>query len=117
MAHWHPGTLVDVELGHPPATQGHEIQKRRPCVVLVHMEPLGLLVVVPVSKGRPKVMAYTNVALAPTTANGLLDPCFAQCHQVRTVDAQRVKKVRGRLSAYDLGMVKLTLQRLLGLPG
>ena len=115
LAHLPPGAVVDVELGKPPATTGHEIQKRRPCVVLVHMPPLGLLMVVPVSKGKPKVMGYTNVALQPSAANGLADPCFAQCHQLRTVDAQRVKKVRGRLTAYDLSMVKMTLQRLLGL--
>jgi mRNA-degrading endonuclease toxin of MazEF toxin-antitoxin module len=78
-----PGTVVDADLGLPPATVGREIQKHRPCLVLAPMPSLGLLMIVPISKGRPKTMSYTNVELEPDRGNGLTARCFGQCHQFK----------------------------------
>ncbi len=44
------------------------------------MPSLGLLMIVPISKGRPKTMSYTNVELEPDRGNGLTARCFGQCH-------------------------------------
>ena len=75
-----PGTVVDADLGLPPVTVGREIQKHRPCLVLAPMPSLGLLMIVPIGKGRPKTMSYTNVELEPDRGNGLTARCFGQCH-------------------------------------
>jgi len=110
-----PGSVVDAALGAPPATVGREIQKHRPCVVMAAMPPLGLLMVVPISKGRPKVMGYTNVELEPDKINGLKDLCFGQCHQLRAIDLARVTKLRGQLDPMTYVRFKRTLSRLLGI--
>lgn len=110
-----PGTVVDADLGLPPATVGREIQKHRPFVVMAQLDALGLLMVVPISKGRPKVMGYTSIELEPDRGNGLVADCFGQCHQLRTIDRSRVTKVRGRLSPMAYVRFKQALTRLLGL--
>ncbi|MBK6552307.1 MAG: type II toxin-antitoxin system PemK/MazF family toxin [Flavobacteriales bacterium] len=106
-----PGTVVDADLGLPPATVGREIQKHRPCLVLAPMPSLGLLMIVPISKP----MSYTNVELEPDRGNGLTARCFGQCHQLRSIDMARVTKVRGRLDPIAHTRFKRTLARLLGL--
>lgn len=115
MADLVPGTLVDVDLGVPPATKGHEQQKRRPCLVVAHLAKLGLLVVIPVSGNRPSHMAFTSVAIAASGANGLAKDSFALCHQVRSVSPERLGKVRGRLNALDLERVRGALKGMLQL--
>ena len=110
-----PGSIVAVDLGVPPSTKGREIQKHRPCVVLTHMKPLGLLVVVPISGGSPAVMAFTNVLLPATKETGLTKTSFAQVHQIRVVSEERLGRYHGVLDAMEFGMIKVALRRLLGL--
>ncbi|WKZ64960.1 MAG: type II toxin-antitoxin system PemK/MazF family toxin [Flavobacteriales bacterium] len=115
MADLAPGTIVDVDLGEPPATKGHEQQKRRPCVVVVHLTKLGLLVVIPISGNRPTHVAFTSLALAASAANGLAKDSYALCHQVRSVSPERMKKVRGQLGALDLERVRGVLKGMMQL--
>lgn len=110
-----PGSIVAVDLGVPPSTKGREIQKHRPCVVLTHMKPLGLLIVVPISGGSPAVMAFTNVRLPATEQTGLAKTSYAQVHQLRVVSEERLGRHHGALGAMELGMIKVALRRLLGL--
>jgi mRNA-degrading endonuclease toxin of MazEF toxin-antitoxin module len=106
-----PGDIVWVDMGLPPATKGHEMQKDRPCVVLTHMKPLGLLIIVPISSGSPKVMTFTNVRLE----TGRTKASYAQVHQIRVVAEERVRRTQGAVGAMELGMIKVALRRLLGL--
>ncbi|MBL0044015.1 MAG: type II toxin-antitoxin system PemK/MazF family toxin [Flavobacteriales bacterium] len=110
-----PGSVVAVDLGLPPATKGREIQKHRPCVVLTHMKPLGLLIVVPISGGSPVVMAFTNVQVPANKQTGLTKVSYAQVHQIRVVADERIGRRHGVLGAMELGMIKVALRRLLGL--
>jgi len=114
MANLLPGTLVDVDLGGPPATRGREQQKRRPCVVLAHLEKLGLLIIVPVSGSKPTSTTITTVPLI-AGANGLLKDSFALCHQIRSVSPDRRGRVYGKLSALDMERVRLVLKQVLQL--
>lgn len=109
-----PGTVVDIDLGLPPATRGREQQKRRPCMVVVHLARLGLLVVVPISGNAPRHIAFTSVAIAAGT-NGLTKDSFALCHQVRSVSPERLGKVRGQLNRLDLERVRAVLKAMLQL--
>jgi mRNA interferase MazF len=93
-------------------TQGGEIRKTRPAVVLT-ADALNLarrtVMVVPLSTGpqpRPPI-----VVAAPSAGTNSV----AVCDQVRAVDKRRLTRTQGRLSEVDLRSVEDGLRRILEL--
>ena len=93
-------------------TQGSEIRKTRPAVVIT-ADALNrarrTVVVVPLSTGpaaRPPIVVATPSA-------GLNS--VAVCDQLRAVDKRRLMRNSGRLSATDLGIVEEGVRRVLEL--
>src|SRR5713226_8309793 len=93
-------------------TQGAEIRKTRPAIV-VTADALNrarrTVVVVPLSTGpqpRPPIVVATPSAGATSVAI---------CDQVRAVDKRRLTQNQGRLSAVDLRSVEESLRRILEL--
>jgi len=93
-------------------TQGREIRKTRPAVV---MTPNALnrarrtVVVVPLSTGpepRPPIVVATPSA-GPNAV--------AVCDQLRAVDKHRLSRMSGRLSTADLQMIEEGMRRILEL--
>src|SRR5215469_17590801 len=90
-------------------TQGSEIRKTRPAIV-VTADPLNrarrTVVVVPLSTGpqpRPPIVV-------PIPSAG--ENSVAVCDQVRAVDKRRLTRNEGRLSAVDLRSVEDGLRRV-----
>ncbi|ADJ29883.1 MULTISPECIES: type II toxin-antitoxin system PemK/MazF family toxin [Nitrosococcus] len=91
-------------------TQGSEIRKRRPCV-LVGATPINqarrTVVVVPLStsaKPRPPLTVPIQ---------GLAQPVVAVCDQIRAVDKSRLLEAAGRLSKKDLDALAEGLRQVL----
>ncbi len=109
-----PGTVVQVDLGMPPGTKGHEQQKHRPCIVLVHWPPLHLLLAVPISGSKPPAELFTTVALK-AGSNGLTKDSFALCHQLRSVSEERLGRTLGQLHPLDLEKVRAVVKGMMRL--
>ncbi len=93
-------------------TQGSEMRKTRPAVVMT-ANPLNrarrTIVVVPLSTGptpRPPIVVATPSA-GPNSV--------AVCDQLRAVDKRRLTHTSGRLSTVDLRMVEEGIRRILEL--
>src|SRR6266700_2200708 len=98
---------------------GREIggYKIRPVVVMsindVHQQTR-IVAVVP---GTTTHSAYPNVArIDPASGNGLKEPTYFQCHQIRAVDQGRMTSYRvGQLSVADFRKVEAAVRHSLGL--
>jgi mRNA interferase MazF len=96
------GEVWDVELS---PSQGTEIAKTRPCVVISHDQigKLPLRVVVPVTSWKDSYSrAIWMVKLEPTTTNGLDKVSAADAFQIRSVSINRFRTRREVLSNRDL---------------
>ena len=93
-------------------SQGSEIQKRRPAVILT-VDPLNkarrTLVVVPLSSS-PNPQPPIVVAVSSAGSDSV-----AVCDQVRAVDKRRLSRRRGRLPANDMRAVEDGVRTILGL--
>ena len=93
-------------------TQGSEIRKIRPAVVITANalnRARRTVVVVPLSAGpepRPPI-------LVPTPSAG--PNSVAVCDQLRAVDKRRLTRISGRLSTTDLRIIEEGLRRILEL--
>lgn len=93
-------------------TQGSEINKQRPCV-LVGATPVNrarhTLVVVPLST-NPKAHPPVSIAV-----NCLGKQATAICDQIRTIDKSRLVKAAGALTPKDLAALDDGLRQVLAL--
>lgn len=93
-------------------TQGSEINKLRPCV-LVGATPINkarhTVVVVPLSTSA---QARPPLTIRVTCLN---KPVVAVCDQIRTVDKSRLSKSAGKLSLHDLSLLDDGLRQVLSL--
>lgn len=93
-------------------TQGSEIRKTRPCVILTHdalNKARRTVVVVPLSTGatpRPPIVISMPSAGKDSSA---------VCDQIRAVDRQRLIKRGGALSADDLRELEAGVRQVLNL--
>lgn len=93
-------------------TQGSEINKKRPCVI-VSATPINrarkTVIVVPLSSAaKPRPPIVVNVAC-------LGKPVSAVCDQIRTVDKSRLVKSAGNLSSDDMDILDESLRQILSL--
>lgn len=96
------GQVWDVNLN---PTQGAEIQKVRPCVV-VSGEQVGILplkVVVPITKWQDQFEGNLwSVRLEPNSQNGLDKLSAADAFQIKSLSIERFVKQRGVLSEQQM---------------
>lgn len=88
--------LVDLE-----PTQGQEIQKTRPVVVISSdlFAPIPIRIIIPITSWQPRFTSRPfMVYLSPTTTNGLTKDSAANVLQVRSLSTQRFVKCLGTLA-------------------
>lgn len=100
-------------------TEGAEIQKTRPAVVISEdaIGRLPLRIVVPVTDWK---VDYSGlcwfVQIAPTKANGLTKESGADAFQVKSVAVTRFRRKRGVLSAAQLDDIAAAIAICVGVP-
>jgi mRNA-degrading endonuclease toxin of MazEF toxin-antitoxin module len=93
-----PRDVVYVDLG---TSIGHELNKKRPCVILKTFEVIKMALVIPMSHGKPGVL-FTNVELMSNDDK----KSFAQCHQLRSISYDRIQKKFNKLSESDFNKIR-----------
>jgi mRNA interferase MazF len=99
MTKLHRGLIIDVDL---EPTKGSETGKIRPCVIVtnnVYNDRVPVIQVVPLTEwSLKKSKIKTNIAIVPSTLNGLSKHSTADCLQTRPIDYQnRLVSIRGEL--------------------
>ena len=109
------GDIVWVNLD---PTQGDEIKKKRPVVVINngHEKHLRLAIVVPITNWTA---SWENnpffVSLDPSKQNGLKKQSVVDCFQIRTISHQRVVDRLGSVTPFELTQIKKSLALILDL--
>ncbi len=75
-------------------TEGREIEKKRPCVIIKPLDYWELAVVIPLTSTHFTTSSYTVVRLASGTGN-LRQDSAALCHHIRSVSYLRIKEKIG----------------------
>ncbi|MDD3271777.1 MAG: type II toxin-antitoxin system PemK/MazF family toxin [Syntrophomonadaceae bacterium] len=86
-------------------TQGSEIQKQRPCVVISgdNLGRLPLKIVVPITEWKDGFVDYLwMIKLTPSESNNLSKLSAADSFQVRSVDEKRFVSKKGAVSPEEL---------------
>lgn len=109
------GDIVRVRLD---PTEGVEIGKSRPCLVI--QNDLGnqaspSTIVAPVTDGTHKQKVYPFQVSVPANEGGLSKDSVILCEQIRTIDKRRIFERLGSLSPSRMREVDLALKRSLGL--
>lgn len=108
------GEIWDVDLD---PTEGMEIQKERPCLILTveSFRPLAIRSVVPITGWQSAFEGKaTFVPIAPGAVSGLTKPSAASALQHRSVSLERFTRRRGRVTADELEAVTLAVGRIIG---
>jgi mRNA interferase MazF len=98
-------------------TEGSEIRKKRPAVIVqndIGNEHSDLTIVVPLSSQHVDHIYPFEALLTPANA-GIEKPSRALCNQIRAVDTSRCAKQVGTLNAQALAEVESALKRALGI--
>ena len=109
------GTVVDVNLD---PTVGHEIKKRRRCVVI--QNDIGnrfspLTIVAPIWGAEHFKKPYPVMVFVKAGDGGTTKDSYVLCNQIRTVDEQRLGVVHGKLSHQTMKAVDAALRISLSL--
>jgi mRNA interferase MazF len=112
------GMIIDVNLD---PTQGSETGKVRPCIIVtnnVYNERVPVIQVVPLTAWTSKkARIKTNVAIAPSSMNGLTKESIADCLQTRPIDHRaRCVSIRGELEPNLLQAIDQALKVVFSLP-
>jgi mRNA interferase MazF len=100
-----PGDVVLVALD---PSKGREQQKTRPCLVVSKTNPLGLVIVLPVTDGIGKT-SKLFVPIPDLRTAGLAKPSVVDTFQVRCLDPVRFKKSLGSVGDEVLHPVRSAL--------
>jgi mRNA interferase MazF len=99
-------------------TEGSEINKERPCVV-VNNDAIGVLplkIIVPITEWKERyTVAPWLIPLEVTAANGLTKKSAADTFQVRSISEARFVEKLGEVTAHDLKMIETGLSICLGI--
>ena len=105
--------LVDLD-----PTQGAEIQKKRPAII-VNDDRLGKLplkIIVPITDWKDHYqVAPWMVKLEPNEANGLSKTSAADCFQVRSLSQERLSKKLGIINNSTLQDIKEAIKKVFGI--
>lgn len=113
------GDIYEVDL---EPVIGSEANKIRPAVIVsndsaneaVARNGRGVVVVVPITSNVRRIYPF-QVALAGGEYAGLVKPSKAQAEQVRAIDARRLRKKIGHLSATEIDALDTALRLQLSL--
>ena len=96
-------------------TQGSEIQKKRPAII-VNDDALGILplkIVVPVTDWKDRYqLAQWMVKISPSSENGLNKLSAADCFQVRSLSQERFIKKLGFIDDQVSDAIKNALKKI-----
>jgi mRNA interferase MazF len=104
------GAVYSFDFGPQP---GHLQEGKRFLIVvqtnnLNQLEGYPNVIIVPTTtKGKP---SPSYAMIEPSGSNGLTEKSFAICNQIQTIDKNRLKDFRGKLSKEDLYQVKEALK-------
>jgi len=109
------GMIVEVNLD---PTIGHEIQKKRPCVVI--QNDIGnqnsVLTIIAALTGAEHVRRPLPIwVFVPTGEGGIEKDSYVLCNQIRFVDEKRLGKIYGQLSRATMEKVDQALRISLAL--
>jgi mRNA interferase MazF len=109
------GDVVRVNLD---PTEGVEIGKSRPCLII--QNDLGnraspSTIVAPITDASHKQKVYPFQVFVPAIEGGLSKDSLILCEQIRTIDKRRIVEKLGSLPSSRMREVDLALKRSLGL--
>jgi mRNA interferase MazF len=108
------GTVAFIDLD---PTQGGEIQKTRPCVIISpdsYNSRLKTIIVVPITSVKTGIPILSSEVAIPAGQGGLEVDSKAQPCQIRCVDKSRITKILGRLSPELVTAVQQSTQMAIG---
>lgn len=106
-----PGDVVRIDLN---PSKGKEQQKMRPCLVVSETNPLGLLIVLPITDaGKKKGGLF--VPIVDLKMAGLSKDSVVDCFQIRCIDPVRIKVALGKIDNDVMNKVRATLADILGI--
>ena len=104
------GAILDISLD---PTEGHEIRKTRPCLVVqndVGNQYSPMTIVVPVEGAEHIRKLYPVNVSIPQGEGGLLKDSVALCNRIRCVDEARFGKTYGQVSVATMSKVDQALK-------
>lgn len=108
--------LGDVWLAEVDPTVGHEQGGRRPVVVVssagFNALPINMTIVVPMTGNDRGLVTQPQIA---SSGAGLSRASFARPEDVRAIDARRLRRRLGRVSAEELAEIRKVLRYFLDL--
>ena len=97
-------------------SEGREIKKDRPVVIIKNFVGYGLVFVVHISKGEQRFSEAFNVPILKTPENGLDEDSVAVTYQGTTLDKEeRLIRKLGELDTESFKLIKTNLRKQLGL--
>ena len=106
-----PGDVVRVDLD---PSRGNEQQKVRPVLVVSDTNPLGLVIVLPITDAGRKT-GRLFVAIGDLPAAGLSKPSVVDVFQIRCIDPVRLKGKLGKVDDDVMNKVRAALADVLGI--
>lgn len=111
------GMVIDVNLD---PTLGSEKGKIRPCVIVtndIYNARVPVILVVPITAwNEKKSRILTNIAVDPSTSNGLSKKSVADCLQTRPIDHRyRLVRIRGTLDNKTMRQIANALKKVFDL--
>lgn len=83
---------------------GSEQGKSRPVLVISEdkiNDLLNIVNVIPITSRKPERRIYPNEVLIPANQYGLINESLVLCHQIRTLDKQRLSNMYGEITETD----------------
>ncbi len=111
MADFAPGDVVLVSLD---PSKGKEQQKTRPCLVVSDTNPLGLVVVLPITDAARKT-GRLFVPVVDLKTAGLSKESVVDVFQIRCIDPVRIQIRLGRVADDVMHPVRCALADVLGI--
>lgn len=101
-------TQGEIWLARLDPTEGSEIKKTRPCLVISSTlvnKKLRTVTVVPLSSGK-KNAALLLINLSPDAENGLKKDCHLVIPQIRTLAKSRLIKKMGKITQLTINLIR-----------
>lgn len=107
----------EIYMGFMDPVFGRELggYKYRPCVVvsIPDVHSTGIITIVPGTSTPQLEKSWNCILVESDSQNGLRNPTYFLCHQVRAVEQARLRNRIGSISRDDLARIRETLARCL----
>lgn len=112
MNNFAPGSVVRVDLD---PSKGNEQTKVRPALIVTDTNPLGLVVVLPITNAEKKEGKKLFVPIGDLALAGLSKPSVVDVFQIRCIDPVRIKTTIGKVTPDVMDPVRVALANMLGI--